>query len=81
MVDTHGCRLRVVECCTWDRARRVSQIAENGQCHGCDSFIGDYDVIVKLAADDLGSIATTVVESIRQISGVLRSKTLAGAEF
>ena len=44
-------------------------------------LFGDYDVIVKLAADDLGSIATTVVESIRQVPGVLRSKTLAGAEF
>ena len=42
---------------------------------------GDYDLIVKLVADDLSSIAATVVESIRQIPGILNSKTLAGAEF
>ena len=44
-------------------------------------LFGDYDPIVKLVADDLSSIAATVVESIRQIPGILNSKTLAGAEF
>lgn len=44
-------------------------------------LFGDYDLIVKLIADDLSSIAATVVESIRQIPGILDSKTLAGAEF
>ena len=44
-------------------------------------LFGDYDLIVKLVADDLSSIAATVVESIRQIPGILNSKTLAGAEF
>ena len=44
-------------------------------------LFGDYDLIVKLVADDLSSIAATVVESIRQIHGILDSKTLAGAEF
>ena len=44
-------------------------------------LFGDYDLIVKLVADDSSSIATTVVESIRQIPGILDSKTLAGAEF
>jgi len=44
-------------------------------------LFGDYDLIVKLIADDLSSIATAVVESIRQIPGILDSKTLAGAEF
>jgi len=44
-------------------------------------LFGDYDLIVKLVADDLSSIATAVVESIRQIPGILDSKTLAGAEF
>ena len=44
-------------------------------------LFGDYDMIVKLVADDLSSIAATVVESIRQIHGILDSKTLAGAEF
>ena len=44
-------------------------------------LFGDYDLIVKVVADDLSSIAATVVESIRQIPGILDSKTLAGAEF
>ena len=44
-------------------------------------LFGDYDLIVKLVADDLSSIANAVVESIRQIPGILDSKTLAGAEF
>ena len=44
-------------------------------------LFGDYDVIVKLVASDLSSIAKAVVESIRQIPGVLDTKTLAGAEF
>jgi len=44
-------------------------------------LFGDYDLIVKLVAPDLSSIAKAVVESIRQINGVLDTKTLAGAEF
>lgn len=44
-------------------------------------LFGDYDLIVKLVAPDLSSIARAVVESIRQIPGVLETKTLAGAEF
>ena len=44
-------------------------------------LFGDYDLTVKLVAEDLSSIATAVVESIRQIPGILDSKTLAGAEF
>ena len=44
-------------------------------------LFGDYDLIVKLVAKDLSSIATAVVNTIRQIPGVIDSKTLAGAEF
>ncbi len=44
-------------------------------------LFGDYDLIAKLVSHDLASIATTVVETIRQVPGVLNSKTLAGAEF
>ena len=43
-------------------------------------FFGDYDLIVKLVADDLASIAKTVVETIRPVQGVLNTKTLAGAD-
>lgn len=44
-------------------------------------LFGDYDLIVKLEAVDLSSIAKAVVESIRQIPGIVNTKTLAGAEF
>ena len=44
-------------------------------------LFGDYDLIVKLVAEDLSSIATTVVDTIRHIPGVIDYKTLAGAEF
>jgi len=44
-------------------------------------LFGDYDLILKLSAESLGAIAATVVESIRQIEGVLDTKTLAGAEL
>ena len=43
-------------------------------------LFGDYDLIVKLVADDLASIAKTVVETIRPVQGVLNTKTLAGAD-
>ncbi len=44
-------------------------------------LFGDYDIIAKLEAENLGDIAKTVVEIIRQIPGVTDTKTLAGAEF
>ena len=43
-------------------------------------LFGDYDLIVKLVADDLASIAKTVVETIRPVEGVINTKTLAGAD-
>ena len=39
-------------------------------------LFGDYDLIVKLVAEDLSSIATAVVESIRQIPGIFDSRHL-----
>ena len=43
-------------------------------------LFGEYDVIAKIMADDLHDLASLVVESIRQIPGVVNTKTLAGAE-
>ena len=43
-------------------------------------LFGDYDLIIKLVAEDLASIAKTVVETIRPVDGVLNTKTLAGAD-
>lgn len=44
-------------------------------------LFGDYDILVKLEANSLGEIAKTVVDTIRQVSGVTDTKTLAGAEL
>ncbi len=44
-------------------------------------LFGDYDLIIKLVADDLASIAKTVVETIRPVKGVINTKTLAGADI
>ena len=44
-------------------------------------LFGDYDILVKLEANSLGEIAQTVVDTIRQVSGVTDTKTLAGAEL
>tara|TARA_A200000159_G_scaffold151610_1_gene161898 strand:- start:479 stop:715 length:237 start_codon:yes stop_codon:yes gene_type:complete len=44
-------------------------------------LFGDYDLIIKLVANDLASIAKTVVETIRPVNGVLNTKTLAGADI
>ena len=43
-------------------------------------LFGEYDVIAKIIAEELHDIASLVVESIRQIPGVVNTKTLAGAE-
>ena len=43
-------------------------------------LFGDYDLIAKVVADNMASIAQFVVEEIRQIKGVQNTKTLAGAE-
>ena len=44
-------------------------------------LFGDYDLLVKMTADSMSSIAAAVVENIRSISGVIDTKTLAGAEL
>ncbi len=44
-------------------------------------LFGDHDLIVKLEADSLATIAKSVVESIRQVPGIIDTKTLAGAEL
>ena len=51
--------------------------------HVCDATVlfGDHDLIVKLEAKDLATIAKAVVEHIRSVEGVLETKTLAGAEI
>lgn len=43
-------------------------------------LFGDYDIIIKLNAADLSTIAKTVVDTIRQLPGITDTKTLAGAD-
>lgn len=43
-------------------------------------LFGDYDIIIKLSAGDLSIIARTVVDTIRQLPGIIDTKTLAGAD-
>lgn len=44
-------------------------------------LFGDHDLIIKLEADSLATIAKSVVEDIRQVPGIIDTKTLAGAEL
>ena len=44
-------------------------------------LFGDYDIIAKLESEGMNQIAKTVVNVIRQIPGVIDTKTLAGADF
>ena len=44
-------------------------------------LFGDHDLIVKLEANDLATIAKAVVEHIRAVEGVVNTKTLAGADL
>tara|TARA_B100000963_G_scaffold180269_1_gene156631 strand:+ start:61 stop:297 length:237 start_codon:yes stop_codon:yes gene_type:complete len=44
-------------------------------------LFGDHDLIVKLEATDLATIAKAVVQHIRSVEGVVDTKTLAGADL
>ena len=44
-------------------------------------LFGDHDLIVKLEATDLATIAKAVVQHIRSVQGVVNTKTLAGADL
>ncbi|RZD44572.1 MAG: AsnC family transcriptional regulator [Methanobacteriota archaeon] len=58
-----------------------SQIKEMPNVTDATLLFGDYDILAKIEADNMGAIAKTVVENIRQVAGVHDTKTLAGAEF
>ena len=57
----------------------VKDMAACGRCNA--SLFGDHDLIVKLEAESLATIAKSVVEAIRQVPGIIDTKTLAGAEL
>ncbi|MFP4001166.1 MAG: Lrp/AsnC ligand binding domain-containing protein [Thermoplasmata archaeon] len=45
------------------------------------SLFGEYDLILKLEAEDFNSLGQRVVDDIRSIEGVEDTKTLTGIEF
>ena len=54
---------------------KVSEIVE------LHPLFGEYDLIVKLEAQDFDSLGHLVVEKIRSIEGVKETKTLTGTKF
>ncbi len=45
------------------------------------SLFGEYDLILKLQAEDFNTLGQRVVDDIRSIEGVEDTKTLTGIEF
>jgi len=44
-------------------------------------LFGEYDIIVKIEADDFDAVGQIVVEHIRTIEGVIDTKTMTGIDF
>lgn len=57
---------------------KVSEIEEISESH---LLFGEYDLIVKLEAEDFDKLGKIVVDKIRHIDGVIDTKTLAGVKF
>jgi DNA-binding Lrp family transcriptional regulator len=45
------------------------------------ALFGEYDIIAKLMAKDYNDLSRIVISSIRSISGVLDTETLAGVDI
>ncbi len=56
----------------------VKDIDEVTEVH---SLFGEYDLIVKLQAENFNNLGQAVVDNIRSIEGVEDTKTLTGIEF
>ncbi len=56
----------------------VKELEEVTEVH---SLFGEYDLIIKLQAENFNSLGQTVVDKIRSIEGVEDTKTLTGIEF
>jgi DNA-binding Lrp family transcriptional regulator len=59
----------------FNKLKMVSDVVEIYQ------IFGEYDLIVKIIADDFESIANIVVHKIRTIDEVLDTKTITGMEI
>ena len=71
MIKTICCKEHEVEI----KLRDVKEILES------HLLFGDYDLIVKLEAEDFDKLGKIVVDKVRHIEGVLDTKTLAGIKF
>ena len=56
----------------------VTDIDEVTEVH---SLFGEYDLIIKLQAENFNNLGQIVVDKIRSIEGVEDTKTLTGVEF
>ena len=58
-----------------NKLRDIQEILES------HPLFGEYDLIVKLEAENFDKLGQMVVDKIRHIEGVLDTKTLAGIKF
>ena len=58
-----------------NKLRDIQEILES------HPLFGEYDLIVKLEAENFDKLGQIVVDKIRHIEGVLDTKTLAGIKF
>ena len=61
-----------------DVYNRLSKIPQVVELH---ALFGEYDLIVKIHANDFEELGTIIVNKIRSITGVLDTKTLTGLTF
>jgi DNA-binding Lrp family transcriptional regulator len=54
---------------------KVQQIIE------LQPLFGEYDLIVKIEAEDFEKLGKIVIDKIRSVKGVIDTKTLTGARF
>ena len=71
--ERHGDRIRSHQRSTRNGAR-VTQVKDLPHVTDATVLFGDHDLIVKLEADDLATIAKAVVEHIRSVEGVVNTK-------
>jgi len=63
------------ECDVYDELKYLPEIIEFHQ------LFGEYDLIIKVKAEDLNELSKIVVNKIRHIEGVIDTKTLPGIKF
>jgi DNA-binding Lrp family transcriptional regulator len=60
------------EMVVYNQLREISEVEE------VHPLFGEYDIIAKLRAESADGIGRTVVEKIREIDGIIETKTLMG---